>query len=153
MEPITFSVTFSLKEYLHFVKNHALVVINKELITRGKPARDKVPLWLSLLILLPAATGFYFKKRAMPVCAFKIDADGIERTTNARRYAVPWERVVAIHKYPQGTLFAGATGAMPVPNRCLDASQLLRLNALIEKRQVAIDMAAGISVSIESNAR
>jgi hypothetical protein len=103
------------------------------------------------LILLPAVIGFYFKKRVMPLCAFKIDANGIERTTNAGRYELPWDRVVAIHKYPQGTLIASATGAMPLPRRCLDASQLARLNELVDKRQAEINAVAGSSASIEQS--
>jgi hypothetical protein len=119
--------------------------MNAELASRGKLGRDKVPILLMPLILLPAAIGFYFKKRAMPLCAFKIDANGIERTTNAGRYQVSWDRVVAIHKYPQGILIAGATGAMPMPNRCLNSSQLAQLNALVAKRQAEIDVAHGQS--------
>jgi hypothetical protein len=119
--------------------------MNAELASRGKPGRDKVPILLMPLILLPAAIGFYFKKRAMPLCVFKIDANGIERTTNVGRYQVSWDRVVAIHKYPQGILIAGATGAMPMPNRCLNSSQLAQLNALVDKRQAEIDVAHGQS--------
>jgi hypothetical protein len=44
LEPTTFSVTYSLKEYLHFVQNHSLIVMNTELSAREKSARDKVPI-------------------------------------------------------------------------------------------------------------
>ena len=134
MYPITFSVSYTLKEYLDFVKNHALVVTNSELATRGKPTLGKMPIFVLPFILLPAAVGFYFKKRDMPVCDFKIDALSIVRTTADGPYEMPWEQVVSIYKYPKGYLVSSAAGAFPLPHRCLDSAQHLQLEALIDKR-------------------
>jgi len=137
--PITFSVSYTLAEYLDFVKNHALIVTNSELATRGKPALAKLPAFLAPFILVPAAIGFYFKKRDMPVCAFKIDTDAIVRTTNDGPYEMRWDQVRSIHRYPLGYLVASKDGAFPLPRRCFDSIQFNALEVLIDKRLSELD--------------
>lgn len=142
MHPITFSVSYTLREYLDFVHHHALVIMNQELLSRNKPPMNKMPIWIIPFILIPAAMGFIFKKREMPVCKFRIDECGIVRTTDAGPYEMLWQDVAAIHKYPSGYLVTCATGAFPLPNRCFDSGQFAEFSALVEKWHTATQAAS-----------
>lgn len=98
-------------------------------------------LWLGVLV----APIFYAKKRRMPVCDFRIDADGIERTTAQGVLARRWDQVRAVRRYRIGYLVEFERGAVPIPFRCLTAAQQERLRALIVGRhQPLAGAAAGV---------
>ena len=141
MQPIIFSVSYTLSEYLSFVQDHSVVVLNQELAARGKPAAKKLPAYLRPLIAAFSSIAFFFKKRHMPFCDFIIDADGIARTTSDGRYVMPWSEVVSIHRQSQGYLVANRNGAMPLPFRCLNPDQASQLASLIEKREAELGVA------------
>lgn len=134
LQPISFNVSYTLREYLDFVRNHALIVMNQELALRGKGPLERLPLITLPFVLFPAAIGFFFKKREMPVCCFGIDEDGIVRTTNDGPYEMPWKDVVSIHRYPCGYLVTSTSGAFPLPNRCFDAAQACAFDELVETK-------------------
>lgn len=66
---------------------------------------------------------FFVKKRRMPRCAFRIDAQGIERTSRAGTLARAWTDVSGVRRYRHGYLLTFARGALPIPYRCLDTQQ------------------------------
>jgi len=136
MRSLTFSVSYTLGEYLSFVREHTGIVMAEERAKRGKPPRASVPAFVMLFVIPFASVAFFFKKRRMPVCDFFIDEDRIVRTTADGKLVVPWNDVTAIHRYSQGYLVAKKNGAMPLPLRCLDAEQAATLGALVERREL-----------------
>jgi hypothetical protein len=88
-----------------------------------------VPAMSGFWVALIATPVFYMKKRRMPVCAFHIDADGIERTTRTGRMACRWDEVKAVRRYRQGYLVIMEKGAMPIPFRCMTAMEQERFRA------------------------
>lgn len=135
MHSVSFSVSYTLSEYLSFVQEHAAVVMAEERATKGKPPRGKPSTFTRHFITAFASIMFFFKMRRMPVCNFTIDEERIVRATADGQLVVPWHEIVAIHRYSQGYLVAKANGAMPLPFRCLALDQASVLKALIEKRQ------------------
>jgi hypothetical protein len=130
---VSFSVSYSLREYLSFVRDHVPAGIEQMTaagkVKKGKRVNPRQVLWL----LVPVATiGFYFKKRRMPVCDFVIDEREIRRTTADGVMGVPWSEVVAIRRYTRGFLIEKSTGAMPLPYRCFSAAQASTMGSLID---------------------
>jgi hypothetical protein len=90
---------------------------------------------------LPAAAGawvalvgtpvFFVKKRRMPLCAFSIDAHGIERRSRAGTLVRRWEDVRGVRRYRRGYLVLYDHGAMPIPFRCMDSEQEAALRRLL----------------------
>lgn len=74
---------------------------------------------------------FLLKRRRMPVCAFAIDNEQIERASAAGIMTRRWEDVRAVRAYSQGYLVQFKAGAMPLPYRCLDGAQSARLRGMI----------------------
>jgi len=77
------------------------------------------------LACLPTAVGawvaligtpvFLYKKRRMPHCAFRIDAIGIERTTQAGTLVRSWAEVRGVRRYRRGLLLMYVHGGDPDP--------------------------------------
>jgi hypothetical protein len=138
VDPIKFSVSYTLSEYLSFVRDHLPVVMAEELARKGKSGKTPGKGTHALIratTMAVASVVFFFKKRRMPVCDFEIDEENITRTTADGRLVVPWGKVVAIHRYSQGYLVVKGEGALPLPFRCLLSDQATALAALIDKRQ------------------
>ena len=138
MRSLTFSVSYTLGEYLSFVREHTGIVMAEERAKQGKPPRASVPAFIMVFVVAFASVSFFFKKRRMPVCDFFIDEDRIVRTTADGKLVLPWKDVTAIYRYTQGYLVAKKNGAMPLPLRCLDAEQAATLGALVEQRELEL---------------
>jgi hypothetical protein len=123
MPSITFSVSYTLNEYLSFVQEHAAAVLAKQAGAKGKLPRSKPSLLSRGLISIFASVMFFFKKRRMPICEFTIDEQRIVRNTALGQLVVLWPEIVAIHRYSQGYLVEKCNGAMPLPFRCLSPQQ------------------------------
>lgn len=82
-----------------------------------------VRFWVALL----ATPVFYLKKRRMPVCDFRIDAEGIERTTPGGRRFWAWSDVRSVRLYRPGYLLMCADGGLPIPLRCMNVQEQERL--------------------------
>jgi len=106
------------------------------------------PGWMSGLLLalgllavgtLPGTSGFWvallgtplflLKQRRMPVCDFTIDDATIAYCAKAGNFRRGWDEVTGVRSYSRGYLLVFRRGALPIPFRCLDSSQLERLRA------------------------
>jgi hypothetical protein len=96
-----------------------------------------LPITLDLWIALIAPPIFFLKKRRMPVCEFRIDGHGIERTTKQSRLVRSWDEVKMVRRYSRGYLLMFARGGIPIPFRCLDQQQQERLRAFTTGRGLA----------------
>lgn len=83
-------------------------------------------LWLGVL----ATPIFYVKRRRMPACDFRIDANGIERTGARGTFVRRWHDVQSIRRYRHAYLVVFSRGAVPIPFRCMTAEQQQRFRAL-----------------------
>jgi YcxB-like protein len=131
MPTIAFSVSYGLREYLSFVRDHLPAMIEM-MIAEGKLKRAPSKVTYPLFVV-GSTIAFFFKKRAMPVCDFVIDAKEIRRTTRGGTLVVPWSDLIAVRRYSQGFLIdKGSKGAMPLPYRCFSPEQALMMEGFIQ---------------------
>lgn len=96
-----------------------------------------LPFTMDLWIALVAPPIFFLKKRRMPVCEFRIDGHGIERTSRLGKLTRSWDEVEMVRRYDRGYLLMFAKGGVPIPFRCLDQHQQERLRACAVGRGLA----------------
>jgi hypothetical protein len=96
-----------------------------------------LPITLNLWIALIAPPLFFLKKRRMPVCEFRIDGHGIERTSRLGTFAKTWDDVKMVRRYERGYLLMFARGGIPLPFRCMDQQQLEQLRTYTTARGLA----------------
>ncbi len=90
-------------------------------------SRLSLPLWM-LLIGMPL---YCIKRVQIPVCTFHIDATGVTRSSARGTLFRPWGELVTARVGPASTLLAFSHGAVPIPTRCLSASQAVQLRAFL----------------------
>lgn len=100
----------------------------------GALAFLSLPFTMDLWIALIAPPVFFLKKRRMPVCEFRIDGHGIERTSRLGTLVKRWDEVKMVRRYDRGYLLMFARGGMPIPFRCLDERQLEQLRGFTTGR-------------------
>jgi hypothetical protein len=130
--PIRFSVAYGLGEYLSIVRDHLAFLSRRD--RPGLRRRRWRRLAGAACVALFATPIFYMKKRRMPVCEFRIDADGIERTTRQGQIVRRWDEVRSVRRYRRGYLVMFEKSGMPIPLRCLTAAQQERLRGLVLSR-------------------
>jgi len=96
-----------------------------------------LPFTLDLWIGLIAPPVFFLKKRRMPVCEFRIDGHGIERSSRLGTLSKTWDEVKMVRRYERGYLLMFAKGGIPIPFRCLDQHQQEQLRAYTTGRGMA----------------
>ena len=96
-----------------------------------------LPFTLDLWIGLIAPPVFLLKKRRMPVCEFRIDGHGIERSSRLGTLSKTWDEVKMVRRYERGYLLMFARGGIPIPFRCLDQQQQEQLRAYTTARGMA----------------
>jgi hypothetical protein len=93
-----------------------------------------LPFTLNMWIALIAPPVFFLKKRRMPLCEFRIDAHGIQRTSRLGTFEKTWDEVKMVRRYRRGYLLMFAKGGIPIPFRCLDQQQQERLRTFTTGR-------------------
>jgi hypothetical protein len=96
-----------------------------------------MPFTLNLWIALIAPPVFFLKKRRMPVCEFRIDGHGIERSSRLGTFTRTWDEVKMVRRYKRGYLLMFARGGIPIPFRCLDQQQQEQLRSYTTARGLA----------------
>jgi hypothetical protein len=123
LQPLEFSVRYSLLEYVSFMWHHAHNLIRRR--------RIRAPTSWYMLVKTTWSAGFHFvmQGRSRHTYAFTIDRHGIVRTGPGGVTLIGWEDVSAIRSYARGRLMVLQRGTLPIPERCLDQSQSARLGA------------------------
>lgn len=121
-EAVRFEVTYRLGEYQQFVLEHVRHTVGKEI---GALTR--------FFISKGAALAFLLKSRKIGHFIFTIDEWGILRESRRPDLTIPWPDVVAVHRYSPGLLIEKATGAVPIPYRCLDDGQRSQLDTFVRR--------------------
>jgi hypothetical protein len=88
-----------------------------------------MPFTLDLWVALVAPPVFFLKKRRMPMCEFRIDGHGIERSSRLGTFKKTWDDVKMVRRYERGYLLMFAKGGVPIPFRCLDQQQQEQLRS------------------------
>jgi hypothetical protein len=96
-----------------------------------------MPFTLNMWIALIAPPVFFLKKRRMPVCEFRIDGHGIERSSRLGTLRRTWDEVKMVRRYERGYLLMFARGGIPIPFRCLDQQQQEQLRGYTTARGLA----------------
>jgi hypothetical protein len=96
-----------------------------------------LPFTLDLWVALVAPPVFFLKKRRMPVCEFRIDGHGIERSSRLGILRRTWDEVKMVRRYERGYLLMFARGGIPIPFRCLDQQQQEQLRSYTTARGLA----------------
>jgi hypothetical protein len=96
-----------------------------------------LPFTLDLWVALVAPPVFFLKKRRMPVCEFRIDSHGIERSSRLGTFTRTWDEVKMVRRYERGYLLMFARGGIPIPFRCLDQHQQEQLRSYTTARGLA----------------
>jgi hypothetical protein len=96
-----------------------------------------LPFTLDMWIALVAPPVFFLKKRRMPVCEFRIDGHGIERSSRLGTLRRTWDEVKMVRRYERGYLLMFARGGIPIPFRCLDQQQQEQLRSYTTARGLA----------------
>lgn len=111
--------------------------LGSALALAGVVALCSLPFTARAWVLLFGTPIFLFKKRRMPLCAFRIDAHGIERSSpggRGRTLVRAWTEVRMVRRYRRGYLLVFARGALPIPFRCMDQGQQGMLRGFIMAR-------------------
>ncbi len=97
--------------------------IGTTLALAGVVALCSLPFAAPFWVLAFGTPVFLFKKRRMPLCTFRIDQHGIERSSRTGTLAHSWADVRMVRRYGRAYLLLFARGALPIPLRCLDQGQ------------------------------
>jgi hypothetical protein len=130
-QAIRFDVVYTLSEYLGFLRDHLSFTLRHA----QKPMRMRrigIPLACACITLVGIPL-FLVKKRRMPRCAFRIDGDGIERSSRAGTLVRSWADIDGVRRYRRGFLVMYDRGAMPIPFRCMDRAQEAAFRRLAAK--------------------
>jgi hypothetical protein len=129
-------VSYTLAEYMSILRAHLGFIMRHR--PKAKRLRQTwMPFTMDLWIAVFAPPIFFLKKRRMPVCEFRIDGHGIERTSRLGTLAKSWDEVKMVRRYRSGYLLMYAQGGMPIPFRCLDQRQQEQLRAYTTGRGLA----------------
>lgn len=140
MPIVEIAVSYTRKEYLSFVQEHAptaLLRAQKSVASQASaPSPSRA---MRSLIALVASLSFVFKKLRMPVCEFFIDEHHIRRRTALGELVVPWGEVVAVHRYSLGYLIEKKRGSMPLPYRAFTDDQVAEFAAILASVQMNVE--------------
>ena len=131
MTSISFSVSYTLGEYLSILQDHVPTAMAR-LAERGE-ARNAHPAGVRIALAVIATKNFISRKRRAPVCDFVIDELRIRRTSAEGRVDLRWRDVVAVHRYSRGYLIEKGEGAVALPYRCFSAEQAMTMSKLVER--------------------
>lgn len=107
------------------------------LLALGALAFGSLPGTVGFWTALLATPVFLFKRRRTPVSELTIDGSTIARSAASGTFRRGWDEVTGVRSYSRGYLLLFKRGALPIPFRCLDSSQLERLRVLAFARRAA----------------
>jgi hypothetical protein len=121
VQPLEFSVRYTLAEYVSFMWQHAHYLIRRR--------RIQAPASWYMLVKTTWSSAFHFVMlgRSRHTYAFTIDRHGIVRTGPGGVTLIGWGDVLAMRSYARGRLLVLKRGTLPIPARCLDREQSERL--------------------------
>ena len=139
MHSIDFTVTYSLREYLSFVRDfgvwHQATEGGKTEPQAGKRGPYARLVHVATVYLL-APPIFAVKKRAVGECEFSIDTRRVLRRSKSGNVELPWNLVLRVHRLTQAYLVQEERGAMPLPYRAFTPHQQHQFESILEKNSI-----------------
>jgi hypothetical protein len=138
---IAFEVYYRRGEYVTTVSEYVLFRRNQKMRRKSPEtalAASRLPWYDRITISLVAPLALRYKLRKLGTCAFDIDEHRIQRTSKLGVLCIPWRELIAVHRLSQAYLFEKARGAVPVPYRCLSATQVAALDDLIRGKEAEL---------------
>jgi hypothetical protein len=128
---IRINVSYQLIEYLSFLNDHLLVVVNDELRKKGKPATTRVGWFTRAATMLIGPPALIYKRRRVGDCEFLIDEHRLLRRSLDGELDTPWSDVKTVYRYSKCYLVEKQEGAMPLPYRCFSLEQRTSFDELL----------------------
>ena len=131
MLPISVTVSYGLREYLRFLREHLNVLLLERAAKKSRQVSTagRLVTWLLLLVIAPPV--FLYKVVRVGKCRFTIDSTNIVRASKIGELVIPWSTVTAVHCYEPGYLIAMKVGAVPIPYRVFNAEQAAEMSAVL----------------------
>lgn len=123
-----FFVRYTLPEYVAFMWQHGGYLI------RRRHIRQPASLYLRMKSTLGAAMHFVMLGRGRRTYEFTIDQHGIVRTSGGVTI-IGWADVTAVRTYSRGFMMVLKRGTLPIPFRCLNATQQGAMRMLAQARR------------------
>lgn len=120
-EPIRFTVSYSLREYLSVVLDFIPIALQEQ----GRSVA-RLPFVWRLLLPLVLSPIFLYKKLRVGDCHYRIDDQGVSRRSRGGSIESTW-RELQVHALSQAYLVLKSHGGMPLPYRCFSAAERQRL--------------------------
>lgn len=73
----------------------------------------------------------FYKRLRLGTCRFAFSEQALTRTSRAGVKTVAWSDVLRVRRFSSAYLIEVAAGGLPLPYRCLDASQRAAFDALL----------------------
>jgi hypothetical protein len=130
---IKFKVSYTLREYLDFLKFATKAELKKEALKRGKNGNPSA-IMIQFILTVIGCVIYLYKRSRMPVCEFEINDLGICRKTKMGESETPWAQVTKVARTKVGYLVFRKSGAMPIPFRCMELNELNYFDQLVKRR-------------------
>lgn len=124
-EPIRFTVSYGLREYLSIVMDFIPIAMREQ----GR-SRTRLSFAWRLLLPLLLAPMFLYKKMRVGECHFRIDHQGVSRRSRGGPITSTW-RELRVHRLSQAYLVLKSKGGMPLPYRCFSEDERRRFDRWI----------------------
>ncbi|RYE97359.1 MAG: YcxB family protein, partial [Oxalobacteraceae bacterium] len=131
-----FWVRYTLFEYLGFMWEHGGYLI------RRRHIRWPLGLYLRTKSTLSAALHFILLRRGRRTYEFSIDQHGIVRTSDTGVSLIDWNDVSRIRTYSKGFMMVLKRGTLPIPFRCLTATEVDAMKVIAAARAAAMTFMA-----------
>ncbi len=127
MPPFSVDVSYQLREYLSVVLDFSQYMggvrspdaFVHPLLPRAAP-RGTI---LTVGLVLAAIPVFCYKVMRIGRCRFDFSESGLVRNSRNRVLEVPWTEVLYVYSLSEAYFIMKRAGAIPIPYRCLSASQ------------------------------
>ena len=136
---IEFDVRYRLSEYLSFFRDSMQKRLPAAYAAQGKSISARQISLFSMLIAPLGALAFFYKTARVGRCNFTISHTGVRRLSKMGEIVVPWAEIANVYCCKDGLILGKAKGGMPVPYRCLTASQREALQQLVAANGLSIE--------------
>ena len=135
-------VSYGLQEYLQVLLDFAPLEHHRRAVLNGKAAADRTPkkmTWfIKGMIYVAGSAAYFYKVSKVGVCNFQIHSGGVDRTSKGGILKTPWSDITQVSVLSGSYLVQKASGAMPIPFRCMNASEREEFEFLARPKLVAV---------------
>ena len=135
-------VSYRLQEYLQVLFDFAPLEHHRRAVLSGKAAPDGRPKSLTWLtkgtLYVVGSAAYFYKVNKVGACNFQVHAGGIDRTSKGGTLKTSWAEVTQVSVLSGSYLVQKSNGAMPIPFRCMNATEREEFEVLARQKLVAV---------------